>query len=257
MADHLSILSLLQSCLRNTSGIFPVDLWKIHQDKVFPLIRLRSLPDSSLLLSDNFTRVIFVRHPLERLASAYIDKIASLQASPFSLYDNIRRTICRKFASFYLKSNETAFYHWRRIIPKMIDEPCGKVVPSFQHFLEHIISDSVSMDVHWQPYSSLCQVCALKYNFIGKYETMQTDLNTLMSRINLTSNDLQFDRRFSTGRTKKQYQLMYSNLSDRLMCRLKYIYHNDFKLFDYRLEDYLSRNQTLSCSFFVPGKSFR
>ena len=74
----------------------------MYQYKVFPLIRLRSLSKPLALLSSKFTRVIFVRHPFERLASAYIDKITSITNDPSSLYDRVRRAICRKYAYFLI-----------------------------------------------------------------------------------------------------------------------------------------------------------
>ncbi|CAF3475668.1 unnamed protein product, partial [Rotaria socialis] len=86
----------------NKKNVTDFDVWSIYQRKSFPLIRPRTLSNVSLLFSSNFTRVIFVRHPLERLASAYVDKIASLTNEPFLLYDSIRRAICRKYSSFYL-----------------------------------------------------------------------------------------------------------------------------------------------------------
>lgn len=220
------------------------------------MIRLCSLPDSSVVLQDTFTRFIFVRHPFERLASAYIDKVMSLNAPPLSLYDSIRRMICRKFASAYLNSSDKAYYDQKRNPAHMIDEPCANVVPSFEHFVQYTLMHSVSGDVHWKPYSSLCQVCELKYNFIAKYETIQDDLRMLMSRLNLTSSNWHFNRRFSTGRTKIQYQSMYRNLSDRLICSLKATYHNDFELFDYHLDEYLPENRTVSCPVYRHVRRF-
>jgi hypothetical protein len=57
------------------SNSIPLDLWAMYQKLALPYIRLRTLSDSSIIFSTSFTRVIFVRHPLERLASAYTDKI--------------------------------------------------------------------------------------------------------------------------------------------------------------------------------------
>ncbi|CAF1020726.1 unnamed protein product [Didymodactylos carnosus] len=64
------------------------------------------------------TKVLFVRHPFNRLASAYYDKIATLRIPSVqdarnihvSLYGDIRRAICRKFAQQYLSISELTFY---------------------------------------------------------------------------------------------------------------------------------------------------
>jgi hypothetical protein len=83
----------------------------------------------------------------------------------------------------------------------------------------------------------------MKYNFIGKYETIQDDLNYLKYKLNLNFTDWNVDNHFSTGKTKENYRLMYSKLPDNLICNLKNFYSEDAKLFDYRLEDYLTDNQ--------------
>jgi len=229
------------------SNSIPLDLWAMYQKLALPYIRLRTLSDSSIIFSTSFTRVIFVRHPLERLASAYADKIGSIKAEPFSLYDSLRRAICRKFSSSYLTPNDQQAYRNNKLLQKQANEPCEKIIPTFEHFVEYIISDSSQTDVHWQPYSTLCNVCKLKYNFIGKYETIQEDLNFLQIKLGLNSTDWNADNHFSTGKTKENYKLMYSKLSNSLICNLKDFYKDDFKFFDYRMEDYLIDHEQINC----------
>jgi hypothetical protein len=96
------------------------------------------------------------------------------------------------------------------------------------------------MDAHWQPYSMLCQVCKLKYNFIGKYETIDKDLPYLLKHVNLSDWDFG-KRRGKTGRTTWDYRQMFSHLSDKLICQLKHLYDDDLRLFSYQLEDYVDR----------------
>ncbi|CAF2935307.1 unnamed protein product [Rotaria sp. Silwood2] len=107
----------------NNTNSTRVDLWSMYQRENLPFIRLRTLLDPFILFSSNFTRVIFVRHPFERLASAYVDKIASLKNEPFSLYDSYRRAICRKYSSFYLTKAQKRFYRIYKRISKKMKEP--------------------------------------------------------------------------------------------------------------------------------------
>ena len=221
----------------------------MYQKTVLPYVRLHAVSDPSILFSSSFTRAIFVRHPLERLASAYVDKIGSIKAEPMSLYDSLRRRICRRYASSYLTKAEEHAYLIKRSLENEIHEPCARVIPSFEHFVEHILSDSSQVDVHWQSYSTLCGVCRLNYNFIGKYETLQKDLQTLKVKLGLNTNDLNINNHFSTGRTKETYKLLYSKLPYHLLCNLKNFYHQDLNLFDYRFEDYLPDQQQINCTF--------
>ena len=225
----------------------------MYQKKALPYIRPRTLSDPSTIFSTSFTRAIFVRHPLERLASAYSDKIASLKAEPFTLYDSLRRAICRRFASSYLTKAQQQTYRMNRMLEKQIDEPCGKIIPTFEHFIEHIMTDLSQIDVHWQPYSALCDVCKLKYNFIGKYETIDKDLSSLQLKLGLNTSDWNIKNHFTNGKTKENYKLMYSKLSKDLICNLKDFYQEDLRLFDYRFEDYLSESQQTDC----PAQHYR
>jgi hypothetical protein len=219
-----------------------LDLWLMYQKKALPLIRLGTFSDPLSLFSNSSIRAIFVRHPLERLASAYVDKIGTRNSEPFSLYDELRRSICRRYSSFYEQENN-------RTLSNQINETCEKIIPSFEHFVEYIMSDSSQVDIHWKPYSTLCHVCTFKYNFIGKYETIQDDLNFFRSKFSLNSNDSSINNHFSTGKSKEYYKSMYSKLSINLICNLKHFYNDDVRLFNYNFEDYLTNEQNIRCPF--------
>jgi len=110
------------------------------------------------------------------------------------------------------------------------------------------MSDEIRSDVHWKPYSSLCQFCLFKYNFIGKFETIEEDLRRLIQYLGLKPNDWIKENYFNTGKTKENYKLMFLNLNQKLICFLKYFYQNDFQLFNYHIEDYLTKNKTIQCT---------
>lgn len=220
----------------------------MYKNTVLPYVRLGGLGDASSFFSSSYIRAIFVRHPLERLASAYADKIGSVKAEPMTLYDSLRRTICRKYASSYLTTEEQHAYLIKKSLENHPHEPCAKVIPSFEHFVEHILWDSSQVDVHWQPYSVLCGVCRMNYNFIGKYETLQDDFHALKLKLGLNTSDWNGDNHFSSGKTRETYRLMYSKLPHHLLCNLKNFYHQDLKLFNYRFEDYLSDQQQINCT---------
>lgn len=185
---------------------------------------------------------------MERLVSAYTDKITSLQPEPFSLYDTIRRAICRRFSSFYLTKDEQKVYQRHRGLERQLNEPCAKKIPSLDHFVEYLSADSVQADVHWHPYSTLCHVCTLKYNFIGKYETLEDDFRSFLSGVGLNSSEWNRNNPYSTGRSKDHYRSMYSQLSDRSICFLKYFYREDLKNFNYQFEDYFPDRRKIDCS---------
>ena len=150
MGNSIDLLQLyLDSLLpKNQSNPSKFGIWSIHQNHVFPLVRLRSLSNLSELFSSNFTRIIFVRHPLERLASAYVDKLTHPQNNSLTTYENLRRAICHRFASFYSTASDKGSHVHHYTSSKQIRQRCQSVVPTFEHFISYLMSDSLRDDVH-------------------------------------------------------------------------------------------------------------
>lgn len=217
--------------------------WRLSLDKIFPDIQLKSISNISQIFSSSFTRALFVRHPFERLASAYKERIATLQKDriePEPHYDTIRKMICRRHVQLHPIKERVR-----------IQELCNENIPSFEQFIRYILPNTKApteiarMDGHWKPYSIVCQVCDVKYNFIGKYETFNDDFTILLKRLNISDWNVS-KRRGASGYTARQYQQLYSSLPDDLICRLKDIYRDDIQLFNYRIEDYINRTM-LAC----------
>ena len=210
-------------------------VWEFGLKNNFPYLHLKSLKKSSHLFSTSFLRMIFVRHPLERLASAYSNKIATLRENrrqPDPFYDQIREKICSLYATYNAS---------QRPSPKSTF--CRRYIPSFKNFVKYVLYEYATSnrnDMHWRSYSSLCDVCKFKYNFIGKIETMNTDFPELLNHLNLSDWDAR-KRRNPSSHNPPYYRTLFLPLEDELICRLKLLYADDFHLFDYRLEDYVDR----------------
>ncbi|CAF1480210.1 unnamed protein product [Adineta ricciae] len=246
-----SLLSLIETYLHilrfetvndSLPSIF-LNPWRFSIKDVFPQVHFTSLKNLSDIFSPSFTRVLFVRHPFERLASAYKERIATLdkdriESEPY--YDNVRKTICRRF------SKRNRIQH----LPRPIIDQCLQTIPSFENFVQYILINTETsfgiarMDRHWQPYSTVCQVCKFQYNFIGKYETFDDDFHLLLKRLNVSDWNIKRRRRTS-GHKTGDYQQLYSALLDHLICQLKRLYKEDFQLFNYRTEDYVNRIQLI------------
>ncbi|CAF1404853.1 unnamed protein product [Adineta ricciae] len=219
----------------------PPNPWRTKLTYSFPYIRLFNLVNLSQIFSSSFTRIIFVRHPFERLASAYKERIATLskdRIEPEPEYDAIRTKIC--YQRMWLKKPHERVYN----------DPCQGNVPSFEDFIRYILVDTQSsvgisqMDFHWQPYSSICQVCQLKYNFIGRYETFNQDFNHLIRYFNILNWIIQ--KKYSSSHLIKwNYQKFYFNLPNDLICQLIRLYEEDFRLFKYEINQYINRTDLI------------
>ncbi|CAF1095183.1 unnamed protein product [Adineta ricciae] len=134
----------------------------------------------------------------------------------------------------------------KKLHERVYNDPCQGNVPSFEDFIRYILVDTQSsvgisqMDLHWQPYSSICQVCQLKYNFIGRYETFNKDLYNLFRYFNL-SNWISQKKYSSSHLIKWNYQKFYFNLPNNFICQLIRSYEEDFRFFKYEINEFSNR----------------
>ena len=108
---------------------------------------------SDILQSDYFTFTV-VRHPFDRVLSAYRDRIL-------------------KGCSYQAKTH----------IPKMLESSaikydkkgCVATFPTFRQFVEYILTDEGRDADHWNRYSAACAPCLVSYDAIVKLETSEED----------------------------------------------------------------------------------
>ncbi|CAF4128577.1 unnamed protein product, partial [Adineta steineri] len=162
-----------------------INPWRLSFTFSFPYFRLQNLSSLSQIFSSSFTRTIFVRHPFERLASAYKERIATLskdRIEPEFEYDEIRMEICyKRITSIEL----------RQLM--LLKDSCRNIIPSFEDFVRYILTGTdrpnriARLNFHWQPYSTICQVCKFRYNFVGKYELFDEDFPQCLKHFNITN----------------------------------------------------------------------
>ncbi|XP_015284990.1 PREDICTED: carbohydrate sulfotransferase 8-like [Gekko japonicus] len=188
-----------------------VDQIEIHKTRF--LKRLSSYPSQQQMeFLSNYTKVMFTRHPLERLVSAYRDKL--LHNEPYFstvLADEIR-------ALFRRNINST-----ERV--------------TFQEFVEYVVTRKhKDLDIHWKPMFALCDPCNIHYDILGKYETLVQDAKQVLKRIGAPENlyypntkMYSSDKRTNENITWKYLrQISWKNIE-----KLKVLYQMDFSLFNY------------------------
>ena len=161
----------------------------------------------------------FVRHPFERLISAYKSKV-------------LHRT--------YIGDQRT----------KALLED----IKSFSDFVDFVIheNDRQGVNAHWKTISQKCHHCAIPYNVIGRMETFDEDLNYIIlqlglenilpiKNINTLSNTNRDSKQHKANEDKKKECLEYfSKLTRSQIEQLYQIYKIDFEMFGYSAKDYLS-----------------
>jgi len=168
---------------------------------------------------------IFVRHPFERLLSAYRNKFLDPYNSVFQ--QRYGKTILRLFRS-----------------DAPIEEiKAGRNV-TFSEFVKYVIycsENHIKLDEHWEVMNKLCSPCSIKYNYIGKMTSLVEDAQQVLKELGV-DNDVEFPAnskdKYKTN-IKDLIKEYYSTVTDEHRNKLYDIYKEDFELFGYTIPEYL------------------
>jgi hypothetical protein len=165
----------------------------------------------------NFTKFFFVRHPFERLVSAYRDKFAR---------DN----------PIYHKMVGTVIVRKVRKNPSRVSLEMGDDV-TFPKFVTFIIDEwrdgKRPLDVHWRPVVDLCLPCEMQFHFIGKFETLNQDVDYLLRKFNETDLSRLFAGQPKAKTTSSLWKDFMKQISHPQLSDLDRINADDFGLFGY------------------------
>ncbi|XP_047536417.1 carbohydrate sulfotransferase 11 isoform X2 [Vanessa atalanta] len=170
---------------------------------------------------DSITFLI-VRHPLERLASAYNDKI--VHAWPKSFHDQMGRRIIKKYRKSSVKPVPTERY------------------PVFEEFVSYVLDEAKvkrTLDMHWTPYTDFCTPCKFNFDVILKFETLDEDQRFLIQMARLQEIIKPEWRNSGKGtNTLHNINHLYSRLKKSQLDGLYNLYKYDFQLFNYTIDNY-------------------
>lgn len=206
-------------------SIGPYSVHSVFNEKVLR-VGPSHFPRSKL---KKYARVIFVRHPFERLVSAFADKAGKP------------------------RSQERFFYevYWDKAIPGRngSQHPGSEKALTFSVFVDYILSKpDHQWDDHWAPYYSRCEPCIFKYDVVGKLETGDRDFALLFARLGLRNGSVRVPPRKNSskgrgvgrdGASRKSARDYFAELSSSQVKRLYERYYYDFELFGYDARGYL------------------
>lgn len=200
-------------------------------DKVFLKLSQISRDKAKMPLSE-YKSFFFVRNPYTRLLSIFRNK---LEIPP----DNY---------TYSLHEFQSRVKEWiRKYKPDLAKMYPSKRI-SFEEFVTYYTGLKVDArkNEHWEDMYKLCHPCTLSYDFIGTYETLETDkkflIDQMQSEIRLPDEDLR------TTHSSNDSVLMnyYSQLPDHLLEELSHSpgLTRDCKLFGYEMPECIRRNFT-------------
>lgn len=152
-----------------------------------------------------------VRHPFERLVSAYQNKMVEENGEE-------KKIFLRQY-------------------------PGG----SFSDFVDYVLRESMIncrtyskclMNPHWRPYLSRCAYCSINYTVISKLESLKEDLTFLGQLVGHTFHHR--EENASGGDTKDERARVYfSQLQRDVVLELYELFRVDFEMFGYDAKEYL------------------
>lgn len=199
------------------------------------------LRDKYPLLSKNLNKqfmsksvkFMVVRHPFERIISAYTDKLHSytrdLKYRGGYYYAMYGADIVKMFRPKYQER-----------FPK--NPLFMRKEPSFVEFVEYLVGTPVSKyDEHWRPMFLLCPPCHFKFDVIVKMETFDRDTEFILSQRNL-ENEVSLRKKHSSTQSQDsqdEARKLFSQLSKHMVRALYDKYRLDFQMFDYDIKDFI------------------
>ena len=150
---------------------------------------------------DNVFSFMISRNPYEKILSAYRDFYET-----FSNYPSIK--------SFLKKKKKTNKLTFKLFIEYLVDLPLK------------------SFDIHWMPMYLQCKPCQMKYDVVGRMDSLNEDSQRIFSRLDLNTT-LANDRLTHGGNSKDKLMKYYSEIDQELLEKLYNVYEMDFILFDY------------------------
>eukprot|EP00111_Clytia_hemisphaerica_P018061 TCONS_00053439-protein len=165
------------------------------------------------VIKDSF-KFMFVRHPFERLASAYRNKFADNNTY-------FEKTYGSRILKMFRKDLSKEEYNRGR-------------GATFQEFVRWIVQVE-PYDPHWYPATKLCHPCQIRYNFIGKMESLLRDAKEVVRRVDSVH---KFPKTWTDGYKVSSNDLMFhlfSTLDEKDILGIYKYYKEDFDAFDYGL----------------------
>ena len=171
-----------------------------------------------------------VRHPFERILSAYRDKLENSTAGhehgTFHFYEKYGRKIVNKYRKNH--SNQQL-----------------KREPSFEEFVHYLIDTDLALyaDDHWIPYYLYCTPCLIDYDFIVHFETLKEDVDLLLTAIGEETGPEWKHSTYSNAKSSRTalIQSYYDQLSEQTIGKLYDKYRVDFELFGYSVDNFLPK----------------
>ena len=201
-------------------------------------------------LNNNANAFIVVRHPFERLVSAFRDKLERTHGKNQFYYHNWGKTIVQQFRTKAIDKFGGEFFsssnNYGALIPVPDNRRPNSKLPTFWEFVQYLLHPKIplGMDEHWAPIYHCCPICDNHkwpvFNYILKFETLEVEEPLFLKEVLRTPVKMDGRHRNSNRRddmsSREITKRYFSILSDSDIKGLYNLYKPDFLLFEYQYE---------------------
>ncbi|TNN86042.1 Carbohydrate sulfotransferase 12 [Liparis tanakae] len=174
----------------------------------------------------HYTKFLFVRDPFVRLISAFRNKFGRPNEDFYKQFGSV---MLRRYGNVSGGLPETA-----------AEAFAAGVKPSFQQFVAYLLDPETETESvfneHWRQVYRLCHPCQVKYDFIGRLETLETDAEHLLKLL-----EVDHLLRFPSGarnRTAASWERdWFAQIPVAMRRELYELYQPDFEMFGYPKPD--------------------
>jgi len=169
-----------------------------------------------------------VRPPFERLLSAYRDKTDRLSFTFFNkkVMESLRE---RDLSDEYIYFDVESFHQFIEFILARTPQPLDNAGDIALEANQMLRNEMRIFDV--------CRPCSIQYDFIGKFETLQHDMNYLLQKLNLNiewpemepSTNADYIRLYYHGLKKSHLNELYKQYGTDFDVSSRFLLRHDFK----------------------------
>ncbi|XP_024914429.1 carbohydrate sulfotransferase 12 isoform X2 [Cynoglossus semilaevis] len=174
----------------------------------------------------HYTKFLFVRDPFVRLISAFRNKFGRPNEDFYKQFGSV---MLRRYGNISESLPEKAAQAF-----------AAGIKPTFQQFVSYLLDPETEKEnifnEHWRQIYRLCHPCQVKYDFIGRLETLESDADHLLKLL-----DVDHLLHFPSGarnRTAASWERdWFSQIPLTMRRELYKLYQPDFELFGYPKPD--------------------
>ena len=196
--------------------------------------------------SDSNVAFVIVRHPLDRIVSAFRDRLEKSHPRTPN-YAEISRRIASKWRAKAIQTLGREFFDGPLDGASLPVHPPGRRLKednlaSFWEFVQELVHTSpLTYNVHWKPIYMFCNMCHqdVRYDFILRLESLKNEEKAFVRHMDWTDElgddlDIRHANKYLDMTQSEITRHYFKNISLSDILKLDQIYKHDFEMFGYK-----------------------